>query len=214
VPKRAGFEAAPVGNQVAGADDRVVALGASTGGPEALRTILEAMPRSCPGLVIVQHMPEGFTGAFAERLDQVCHIEVKEARDGDVVRPGRALLAPGNRHVILARHDRLFVLEVRDGPLVSRHRPSVNVLFRSVAQVAGADGIGVLLTGMGDDGAEGLLAMKRAGASTIAQDEATSVVFGMPGEAVARGAADEVLALAAIAPAILRPRRATLPRRP
>lgn len=191
----------------------VVAIGASTGGPEALRAILDAMPSSCPAMVIVQHMPEGFTRAFAERLDQECQIEVKEAEDGDAVTPGRALLAPGNRHVVLARRDRQYALEVRDGPLVSRHRPSVDVLFRSVAQVAGVDAMGVLLTGMGDDGADGLLEMKRAGAPTIAQDETTSVVFGMPREAVARGAADEVLPLPAIAAAILRPRRRALPPR-
>jgi two-component system, chemotaxis family, protein-glutamate methylesterase/glutaminase len=192
----------------------VVAIGASTGGPEALRAILEAMPSACPAIVIVQHMPEGFTRAFAERLDQECQIEVKEAGDGDAVRPGRALLAPGNRHVVLVRRDRQYILQVRDGPLVSRHRPSVDVLFRSVAQVAGMDAIGVLLTGMGDDGADGLLEMKRAGAPTIAQDETTSVVFGMPREAVARGAADEVLPLPAIAAAILRPLRRALPPRP
>jgi two-component system chemotaxis response regulator CheB len=192
------------GTSAASGDDRVVAIGASTGGPETLRTILEAMPPSCPGIVIVQHMPEGFTRAFAERLDQLCRIEVKEARDGDGVCPGRALVAPGDRHVVLARPDRGYVVQVRPGPLVSRHRPSVDVLFRSVARAAGADAVGVVLTGMGDDGADGLLAMKRAGAATIAQDEATSVVFGMPREAVVRGAADEVLPVEAIARAILR----------
>ena len=202
------------GAGVAGGDDRVVAIGASTGGPETLRAILEAMPSSCPGIVIVQHMPEGFTRAFAERLDQICRIEVKEAGDGDTVRPGRALLAPGNRHVVLARPGGGYVVEVRPGPLVSRHRPSVDVLFRSVARAAGARAVGVLLTGMGDDGADGLLAMKRAGAVTIAQDEATSVVFGMPREAAARGAADEVLPVEAIAPAILRLRRRAHPIRP
>jgi two-component system chemotaxis response regulator CheB len=188
-------------------DDRVVAIGASTGGPEALRAILEAMPASCPGIVIVQHMPEGFTRAFAERLDQLCPVEVKEARSGDVVRPGRALLAPGDRHVVLVRRDRDYVLEVRDGPLVSRHRPSVDVLFGSVARVVGGDSVGALLTGMGDDGAEGLLQMKRAGATTFAQDEATSVVFGMPREAILRGAVDAVLPLPDIAAAILRDTR-------
>lgn len=155
-------------------------------------------------VVIVQHMPEGFTRAFAERLDQLCRVEVREARDGDAVRPGRALLAPGNRHVRLKGRRGQYAVEVRDGPLVSRHRPSVDVLFRSVARTAGGDAVGVVLTGMGDDGAEGLLEMKRVGASTLAQDEATSVVFGMPREAIARGAVDEVLPLPGLAPAILR----------
>jgi len=181
----------------------VVAIGASTGGPEALRTVLEPMPATCPGIVMVQHMPEGFTRAFAERLDQLCSIEVKEAADGDAVRSGRALLAPGDRHLALVRQGAGYAVEVRHGALVSRHRPSVDVLFRSVAQVAGARAVGVLMTGMGDDGAEGLLEMRRAGAATIAQDEATSVVFGMPREAIACGAAMDVLPLPAIAPAIL-----------
>ena len=207
----AGATTGPAG----GGDDRVVAIGVSTGGPEALRAILEAMPPSCPGIVIVQHMPEGFTRALAERLDQLCAVEVKEACSGDVVRPGRALLAPGDRHVVLARRDPEYVLEVRDGPLVSRHRPSVDVLFGSVAKVAGGDAVGVLLTGMGDDGAEGLLEMKRAGATTFAQDEATCVVFGMPREAILRGAVDAVFPLGDIPAAILRgARRGTSRDRP
>jgi two-component system chemotaxis response regulator CheB len=183
--------------------DLVVAIGASTGGTEALRTILTAMPEDAPGLIIVQHMPERFTAAFAQRLDQLCRIEVKEAVAGDRVQQGRALIAPGNRHLVLRRHGPHYEVELSDGPRVSRHRPSVDVLFRSVAQTAGTHAMGVLLTGMGDDGATGLLEMKRAGAATVAQDERTSVVFGMPKEAIARGAVDRVLPLSNVAAAIL-----------
>jgi two-component system chemotaxis response regulator CheB len=186
----------------------VVAIGASTGGTEALRTILTAMPEDAPGIVIVQHMPERFTAAFAQRLDQLCRIEVKEAAAGDRVQQGRALIAPGNRHLALRRHGPHYEVELSDGPRVSRHRPSVDVLFRSVAQTAGAHAMGVLLTGMGDDGATGLLEMKRAGAATVAQDERTSVVFGMPKEAIERGAADQVLPLPSVAAAILSATRA------
>lgn len=178
--------------------DKVVAIGASTGGTEALRSVLEAMPPDAPGLVIVQHMPEGFTAAFAERLNQTCRIEVKEATNKDRVRPGRALIAPGNRHTLLARDGAHYAVEVLDGPLVSRHRPSVDVLFRSVARAAGPNAVGVIMTGMGNDGADGMLEMKQAGAATIAQDEATSVVFGMPKEAIDRGAVDEVVPLSRI----------------
>jgi two-component system, chemotaxis family, protein-glutamate methylesterase/glutaminase len=191
--------------------DTVVALGASTGGTEALRTILAAMPPDCPGIVVVQHMPEGFTRAFAERLDQVCGIEVKEAADGDRIREGRALVAPGNRHLAVRRSGAQYVARVSDGPLVSRHRPSVDVLFRSVAREAGANAVGVIMTGMGDDGARGLLDMKQAGAPTIAQDEASSVVFGMPREAIALGAVDETVALDRIPSLLLA--RARGPRR-
>jgi two-component system, chemotaxis family, protein-glutamate methylesterase/glutaminase len=183
--------------------DKVVAIGASTGGTEALREILEAMPPDAPGMVVVQHMPEVFTRTFAERLDRLCRIEVKEAADGDRVRSGRALIAPGNRHTLLARTGAHYQVEVRDGPLVSRHRPSVDVLFRSVSTAAGLNAVGVILTGMGDDGADGLGDMKRAGAATIAQDERSSVVFGMPKEAIERGAVDEVVPLSRIATAIL-----------
>jgi two-component system chemotaxis response regulator CheB len=175
--------------------DKVVAIGASTGGTEALRSVLEAMPPDAPGLVIVQHMPEGFTAAFAERLNQTCQIEVKEAVNHDRVIQGRALIAPGNRHTVLVRSGAHYAVEVIDGPLVSRHRPSVDVLFRSVARAAGPNAVGVIMTGMGSDGAEGLLEMKRAGAATIGQDEATCVVFGMPKEAIDRGAVDEVIPL-------------------
>ena len=181
----------------------LIAIGASTGGTEALRTILSAMPEDAPGILVVQHMPERFTAAFAQRLDQVCRIEVKEAAPGDCVVRGRALIAPGNRHLVLRRHNARYEVDLADGPRVSRHRPSVDVLFRSVAQAAGAHAVGVILTGMGDDGAAGLLEMKGAGAATIAQDERTSVVFGMPKEAIARGAADRVLPLPGIAAAML-----------
>jgi two-component system chemotaxis response regulator CheB len=183
--------------------DKVIALGASTGGTEALRAILEAMPPDAPGLVIVQHMPEGFTAAFAQRLNQSCRIDVKEAATGDRVVSGRALIAPGNRHTLVRRSGAVYVIEVVDGPLVSRHRPSVDVLFRSVAQAVGPNAIGVILTGMGSDGADGLLEMRLAGALTIAQDEASCVVFGMPKEAIDRGAVDRVVALGQIPNSIL-----------
>jgi two-component system, chemotaxis family, protein-glutamate methylesterase/glutaminase len=184
--------------------EKIVAIGASTGGTEALLEVLEQMPENCPGIVAVQHMPEGFTAAFAKRLNGVCRIEIKEAADGDKVVPGRAYIAPGNRQTLVRRIGSTYFLEVRDGPLVSRHRPSVNVLFRSVAQAAGSRAIGILMTGMGDDGADGLLEMKQADALTIAQDEASCVVFGMPREAILRGAVHEVLSLSRIPSAILR----------
>ena len=182
---------------------RVVALGASTGGTEALRVLLEALPVNAPPIVIVQHMPEVFTAAFAQRLNQTCRIEVKEAADGDAVIPGRALIAPGNQHLLLARQGAGYVARLAGGPLVSRHRPSVDVLFRSVAQAAGRNAVGVILTGMGDDGAQGLLEMRQAGAATLAQSEATCVVFGMPKEAIERDAVDEIVPLPLIGPAIL-----------
>jgi two-component system chemotaxis response regulator CheB len=184
--------------------DRIAVVGASTGGTEALRVVLEAMPPDSPGVVIVQHMPELFTAAFANRLNDICRIRVKEAADGDQVVCGRALIAPGNHHLLLARSGTHFVVRVQDGPLVSRHRPSVDVLFRSAAQVAGPAALGVIMTGMGDDGARGLLEMKQSGARTIAQDEDSCVVFGMPKEAIARGAVDEVVPLVRIAPVIMR----------
>ncbi len=184
--------------------ERVVAVGASTGGTEALRVFLEALPGDSPGIVIVQHMPEMFTGAFARRLDGLCAVSVKEAVDGDTVVRGRALIAPGNRHTLLKRSGARYYVEVRDGPLVCRHRPSVDVLFRSVARYAGKNALGVIMTGMGDDGAHGMEEMKAAGAQTIAQDEATSVVFGMPKEAIKRGVVDHVLPLERIAGEVLR----------
>jgi two-component system chemotaxis response regulator CheB len=187
--------------------DKVVVVGASTGGTEALRALLEAMPVDAPGLVIVQHMPELFTQAFAQRLDGLCRIRVKQADRGDRVLEGRALIAPGNRHTLLRRTGGHYEVDVLDGPLVSRHRPSVDVLFRSAAQAAGPNGIGVILTGMGDDGAEGMLEMKRAGAFNLAQDEASCIVFGMPKEAIARGGVDQVLSLGAIPGAVLKAAR-------
>ena len=183
---------------------RIVAIGASTGGTEALRTLLQRMPADCPGIVIVQHMPERFTAAFANRLNQICTLSVKEAEDGEPVLRGAALIAPGNKHIEVKRAGATYVVEVSDGPLVSRHRPSVDVLFRSVAKAAGPMAIGVILTGMGKDGADGLLQMRQAGALTIAQDEATSAVFGMPKESIARGAVSEVVPLPDITDAILR----------
>lgn len=187
---------------------RVVVVAASTGGTEALRVLLEELPPDGPGVVVVQHMPEVFTAAFARRLNESCRIEVKEAENGDSVLEGRALVAPGNRHTRLRRNGMRYAVEVTDGPLVTRHRPSADVLFWSAAQAAGVNGVGVILTGMGTDGADGLLEMRLAGAHTIAQDEATCVVFGMPGAAIARGAVQEVLPLPRIAAAILRAAKA------
>ncbi len=183
---------------------KVVVVGASTGGTEALRTLLEAMPPDAPGVAIVQHMPEVFTAQFAKRLAQTCRIEVKEAEQDDRLVSGRALVAPGNRHLAVRRSGALYVVDVIDGPPVSLHRPSVDVLFRSAARACGENAVGVILTGMGSDGADGLSEMKRAGARTIAQDEATSVVFGMPKEAIARGCVDEVLPIDRIAGTVLR----------
>ena len=181
----------------------IVAIGASTGGTEALRVVLAAMPEDCPPIIVVQHMPEVFTRTFAERLNSDCAIRVKEAQDRDLLRPGEALIAPGNFHTIVETSRTGYVARVVDGPLVSRHRPSVDVLFRSVAGAVGPDAVGVIMTGMGDDGAEGLAEMKAAGAATIAQDESTCVVFGMPREAIARGAVDCVLPLQRIADGLL-----------
>lgn len=184
--------------------EKVVVVGASTGGTEALRVFLEAMPPDAPGIVIVQHMPEHFTAAFAQRMDGLCRISVKEAACNDTVVRGRALIAPGNHHTLLKRSGTRYYVEVKDGPLVCRHRPSVDVLFRSAARYAGRNAIGVIMTGMGDDGARGMLEMKEAGARTLAQDEATCVVFGMPHEAIKRGSVDRVLPLEAIAEDVLK----------
>ncbi|MGO9483702.1 MAG: protein-glutamate methylesterase/protein-glutamine glutaminase [Rhodomicrobium sp.] len=191
------------GRAMARTTETVVCIGASTGGTESLRAVLETLPVDCPGIVIVQHMPEKFTAAFAKRLDGICAIEVKEAADGDKVLRGRALIAPGNRHTLLQRSGAQYYVSVKDGPLVSRHRPSVDVLFRSAAQYAGSNATGILMTGMGDDGAQGLLEMRNGGAVTVAQDEATSVVFGMPKEAIQRGAAGKVVPLGLIATEIV-----------
>jgi two-component system, chemotaxis family, protein-glutamate methylesterase/glutaminase len=179
--------------------ERVVAIGTSTGGTQALEEVLTALPRVSPGIVIVQHMPEKFTEAFAARLHSVCAIEVKEARANDRVLPGRALIAPGGRHLLLRRNGAQYVVDVVDGPLVNRHRPSVDVLFRSVAKCAAANALGIIMTGMGDDGAAGLLEMRNAGAQTLAQDEDSCVVFGMPKEAIKRGAVQKTVPLGAIA---------------
>ncbi|MGB9697829.1 MAG: protein-glutamate methylesterase/protein-glutamine glutaminase [Thermodesulfobacteriota bacterium] len=182
---------------------KVIAIGASTGGTEAIKEVLIKLPINVPGIVIVQHMPPQFTTAFAERLNNLCQMEVKEAQDGDAVLNGRALLAPGNFHMLLRRSGSRYYVNVKDGPMVHHQRPAVDVLFHSVAQYAGPNAIGVILTGMGADGAEGLLKMKEAGAKTIAQDEATCVVFGMPKEAIKRGAVDKVVPLEKISQEIM-----------
>jgi two-component system chemotaxis response regulator CheB len=184
--------------------DKVVAIGASTGGTEALRELLGAMPPDCPGIVVVQHMPEVFTAAFAKRLNEDCAIEVKEAQNGDRVSAGRALIAPGNHHMLLRRSGAQYLVDIVSGPLVSRHRPSVDVLFRSVAQAAAANAIGVIMTGMGDDGAAGMAEMRGAGSYNIAQDEESCVVFGMPKEAIEAGAVHEIVPLSRIANSVLR----------
>ncbi|HLK56848.1 MAG TPA: chemotaxis response regulator protein-glutamate methylesterase [Chthonomonadaceae bacterium] len=178
---------------------QLIAIGASTGGTEAIREVLTALPAATPGIVIVQHMPPGFTASFAHRLDSLCAIRVKEAQDGDRVLPGHALLAPGNYHMSLTRSGAEYVVRIGSGPPVNRHRPSVDVLFDSCAEQAGRNAVATILTGMGDDGARGLRKMRDAGARTIAQDEASCVVFGMPKEAIARGGAEFVLPLQRIA---------------
>ncbi len=175
--------------------EKVIVLGASTGGTEAIRHLLREMPPKMPGIAIVQHMPEGFTLSFANSLDKISNLEVKEAENGDKLYQGRVLIAPGNKHLLLKSVGKEYFVEVKDGPLVNRHRPSVDVLFRSAARYAGHNAIGILLTGMGNDGASGLKELHEAGAHTIAQDEASSVVFGMPKEAIKLGAADKILAL-------------------
>jgi len=184
--------------------NKVIAIGASTGGTEALKNLLVTLPGNAPGIVITQHMPAHFTRSFAERLNSLCAIEVVEGKDGDRVRPGLAILAPGGFHMLLARSGAQYTIRVKEGPLVSRHRPSVNVLFKSVARYAGQNAVGVILTGMGDDGAEGMRAMHDAGAKNIAQDEATCVVFGMPKEAIAAGGVDHTLPLDSIPAQMLR----------
>jgi two-component system chemotaxis response regulator CheB len=192
------------GQAMARTTETVICIGASTGGTESLRVVLEGLPAASPGIVIVQHMPEKFTEAFARRLNGLCEVEVKEAADGDTVLRGRVLIAPGDRHILLQRSGARYYVSVKTGPLVSRHRPSVDVLFRSAARYAGANAVGIIMTGMGDDGARGLLEMKQAGAFTIAQDEASSVVFGMPKEAIALGAAARILPLNQLATEIVR----------
>jgi two-component system, chemotaxis family, protein-glutamate methylesterase/glutaminase len=184
--------------------EKVVVVGASTGGTEALKVFLEMLPEDTPGIVIVQHMPENFTAAFAKRLDSICRVTVKEAQDNDTVVRGRALIAPGNHHALLKRSGARYYVEIKDGPLVSRHRPSVDVLFRSAARYAGKNAVGVIMTGMGDDGAHGMKEMHDAGAVTIAQDEATCVVYGMPHEAVKLGGVNKIMPLQNIAHEVLR----------
>jgi two-component system chemotaxis response regulator CheB len=193
----------PSGKAMARTTEMVVCVGASTGGTEALREMLIKLPANAPGIVIVQHMPEKFTAAFAKRLNSLCEVEIKEATDGDPVLRGHVLIAPGDKHMLLERQGARYHVSVRTGPLVSRHRPSVDVLFRSAARAAGANAMGVIMTGMGDDGARGMLEMHQAGAFTVSQDEATSVVFGMPKEAIAHGGVDKILPLDRIAAEIL-----------
>jgi two-component system chemotaxis response regulator CheB len=183
--------------------DGVVAIGASTGGTQALEAVLTHLPAVCPGIMVVQHMPEKFTTMFASRLDSICQVEVREAQNGDRVMPGRVLIAPGGRHMMLRRSGAQYQVEVVDGPLVNRHKPSVDVLFRSVAQVAGRNALGIIMTGMGDDGARGIHEMLKAGAHTLAQDEASCVVYGMPKEAVRLGGIERSVPLSGIAQEIM-----------
>jgi two-component system chemotaxis response regulator CheB len=184
--------------------ESVVVVGASTGGTEALKVFLERLPIDCPGVVVVQHMPEHFTAAFASRLDGICDVSIKEAENNDTVLRGRVLIAPGNKHLLLKRSGARYYVEVKNGPLVSRHRPSVDVLFRSTARYAGKNAIGVIMTGMGDDGSHGMLEMKNAGAYNIAQDEDSCVVFGMPKEAIKIGAVDKIAPLDQIADLVIK----------
>ena len=194
----------PIGRSMVQTTEKVVVVGASTGGTEAIRIFLEDMPADAPGIVIVQHMPERFTTAFSNRLNGICKMTVKEAENNDTVLRGRALIAPGNYHLLVKRSGARYFVEVKTGQLVSRHRPSVDVLFRSAARYAGKNAVGVIMTGMGDDGAKGLLEMKQEGAYCIAQDEQTSVVFGMPAEAIKLKAHDIILPLDKIAPQVLK----------
>jgi two-component system chemotaxis response regulator CheB len=184
--------------------NKVVAIGASTGGTQALQKVLSILPANAPGTIVVQHMPEHFTSSFAQRLNELCAMEVKEAEDGDSVIPGKVLIAPGNKHMLLRRSGARYYVEVKGGPLVCRQRPSVEVLFNSVARTAGSNAVGVIMTGMGADGADGMLEMKQSGAATIAQDESSCVVFGMPKEAIQRGGVDSVVHLDRIPETILK----------
>ncbi len=196
-------EAEPI-RSLAQTTNKVIAIGASTGGTEALKNVLTRMPANSPGIVVVQHMPAHFTTAFAERLNGICQMKVKEAEDNDSVTPGTVLIAPGNYHMIFRRSGARYYVEIKTGPMVHHQRPAVDILFKSTAKYAGANAIGVILTGMGADGAEGLLEMKQAGAGTIAQDEKSCVVFGMPKEAIKLGAADRIVPLDQIAQEIIR----------
>jgi two-component system chemotaxis response regulator CheB len=183
--------------------DQVIAVGASTGGTEALKEFLTALPADCPGVVVVQHMPEKFTRAFADRLDGLCTVRVKEAEDRDRVLTGHVLIAPGGQHMRLVRAGGTYLVGLGSDPPVNQHRPSVDVLFDSCSETAGSNAVGVIMTGMGEDGARGLLAMRKAGARTLAQDEATCVVFGMPKAAIDLGGAERVLPLSRLADAAL-----------
>jgi two-component system chemotaxis response regulator CheB len=204
VTKAASAGGARAGDALLTSTHKVIAIGASTGGTEALRDVLVALPASAPGVVIVQHMPEKFTRAFADRLDAICQVRIKEAQDGDRILPGHVLIAPGNFHMQVTRSGASYLARVAMGEPVNRHRPSVDVLFESCARYLGSNAVGVILTGMGADGAKGLLAMRQAGARTVAQDEASCVVFGMPREAIALGAVEDVLPLDRISGAVLR----------
>jgi len=204
IVRRREGAASPVRCSMAETTEKIIAIGASTGGVQALTEVLTAFPANAPGTVVVQHMPAKFTASFADRLNSLCAVEVREAVDGDSVIPGRVLIAPGGRHMLLRRSGARYAVEIKDGPEVFHQRPSVEVLFNSVARYAGANAIGAILTGMGADGARGLLAMRNAGARTIAQDEASCVVFGMPMEAIRCGAAEEVVSLRRIAGTLLR----------
>ncbi len=198
--------AAAAGNRalLANTTDKIIAIGTSTGGTQALEAVLTKLPATSLGIVIVQHMPEKFTAMFADRLNGLCEMEVREAKDGDRVMPGRALIAPGGRHMQLKRSGAQYFVEVRDGPVVNRHKPSVDVLFRSVAQVAGRNALGIIMTGMGDDGARGMKEMHDAGAQTVAEDESTCIVFGMPAEAIKLGGVDRIRPLDQIPAEIIR----------
>lgn len=193
----------PVAGRSRPETERIVCIGVSTGGTESLRDVLEVLPRACPGILIVQHMPQGFTAAFAKRLNGICEIHVKEAEDGEPVLPGTAYIAPGSRHMLLQRTGVRYHIAIKDGPPVSRHRPSADVLFRSAAQYAGKNALGIIMTGMGDDGAKGLLEMRKLGATTRAQDEESCVVFGMPKEAIACGAVEKIVSLSKISREIM-----------
>lgn len=175
--------------------DGIVAIGASAGGTQAIELVLKALPKEVSGIVIVQHMPEKFTAAFSQRLNSICEVDVREGKEGDRVERGKVIIAPGNRHIIVNRSNREYYVSIKDGPLVSRHRPAVDVLFRSIAKNAGSNALGIILTGMGDDGAAGMVEMRNAGTRTIAQDKTTSVVYGMPKEALERGGVDRVMPL-------------------
>ena len=183
------------GARMYGTTDKLIAIGTSTGGTQALEAVLTRLPQTSTGIVIVQHMPERFTALFAARLDSLSQIEVREGKDGDRVRPGLALIAPGGKHMMVRRSGAQYSIEIKDGPLVNRHKPSVDVLFRSVAQAAGKNALGIIMTGMGDDGARGLKEMHETGATTLAEDEATCVVFGMPKEAIKMGGVTRVVPL-------------------